>query len=312
MDVHLHQLRSFVAVAEELHFGRAALRLGVSQPQVSRRVRGLEDELGVELFRRAGRRTTLTDAGAAVLEHAREALVAAERLRARADVARRGGAGRVAVGFVWSTLGAYLPRLVAAAAEQHGGIDLTVRQLRFVDVVPALRRGDVDIAIVRTLPGPSEMVGLLLRREPSLLALPDGHPLAARESVAIEQLDGQPLIALRRAMAPEAHDAAWAALHARGVEPRVVQDATTPSEALALVSAGIGVFRLPAGAASPQPGVVFRELEGVFSTCELLRRPEPPAPPVATIVELARRLFSDADDASKHAPRDLEVRIVDP
>ncbi len=312
MDVHLHQLRSFVVVAEELHFGRAALRLGLSQPQVSRHVRALEDVLGVELFLRTGRRTALTDAGAAVVEHARETLGAVERLHARAEVARRGGAGRVTVGFVWSTLGAYLPRLVAAAAEQHGGIELSVRQLRFVDVVPALRRGDVDIAIVRTPRGRNEMVRLLLRREPSMLALPDGHPLAACDSVAVEQLDGQPLIALRRATMPEAHDAAWAALQFRGVEPRIVQDATTPTEALALVSAGIGIYRLPAAAASPQPGVVFRELQDVFSTCELLRRPEPPAPPVTAIVELARRLFGDADDASKNATPDLEASVGDP
>jgi len=297
MDLKLYELRSFVVVAEELHFGRAALRLGVSQPQVSRHVRGLEHALGVELFVRSGRRTALTDAGAGLLEHARESLAAAERLRAQADVARRSGAGRVAVGFVWSTLGAYLPPLVAAAAE-HGQIDLSVRQLRFVEVVPALRRGDVDIAVVRRIGDPSEMLKVVLRREPSALALPDGHPLASQATVAIEQLDGEPLIALRRAVAPEPYDAAFNGLLARGVRPRLVEHVTSPTEALALVSAGLGIYRLPASAAQPHAGVVYRELEGVFSSCELMRRPEPPAPAVKAIVELAQRLFGDARDAS--------------
>ncbi len=312
MDVQLHQLRSFVVVAEELHFGRAALRLGVSQPQVSRHVRGLEDSLGVELFRRAGRRTTLTDAGAAVLEHARETLASAERLQARADIARRGGTGRVAVGFVWSTLGAYLPSLVAAAAERHKEIDLSVRQLRSAEVVPALRRGDVDLAIVPTLRQPSEMIRVVLRREPSVLAVPDRHELASQNSVAVEQLDGQPLIMLRRAVAPEAHDGALAALEARGVQPRIVQYATSPTEALALVSAGIGIYRLPAEAAPPHAGVTYRGLDGVFSSCELMRRPEPPAPPVMAIAELARSLFSDAQPASKNGADGLEAGLGGP
>jgi Bacterial regulatory helix-turn-helix protein, lysR family len=100
----LEQLRTFVTVAEELHFGRAALRLGLSQPQVSRRVRALEESLGLALFVRTPRRTALTDAGARLLDDARETLDAADRLERRAAAAGRSATGRVTVGFIWSTV----------------------------------------------------------------------------------------------------------------------------------------------------------------------------------------------------------------
>src|SRR5581483_11424282 len=206
----LEQLRAFVAVAEELHFGRAALRLGLSQPQVSRRVRALEDTLGLELFVRTPRRTALTDAGARLLGDACETLAAAERLRDRARTARRTAAGRVGVGFVWSTLGAHVAPLVVAAAERHPDIELSICQLRFVEIVPALRRGDVDLAIVRALHEQSEMIEVTLRHEPSALAISEQHPLTGRGKIVLADLDCLPMVALRRDLAPSAYDAVTA------------------------------------------------------------------------------------------------------
>ncbi|MGO9974682.1 MAG: LysR substrate-binding domain-containing protein [Solirubrobacteraceae bacterium] len=307
MDLDTTLLRSFVSVAEELHFGRAALRLGISQPQVSRRVRLLEETLSVELFVRTARRTELTDAGAALLADARETLTAVERLHARAGIARRGAAGRVAVGFVWSTLGSFLPQLVAAAAERHRQIELAVRQLGFIEILPALRRGDVDLVIARPLMTESEMVELTLRHEASVLAVPEGHRFARQAGVALAQLDGQPMIALQRALVPALYDAQLAAARARGVEILIAQHARSPSEALALVGAGIGVFRLPASAAHPHPGVVYRELADTPARLVLVRRPSPPPPPVSAIVELARELFVDAYDASNDAGDAVEA-----
>jgi DNA-binding transcriptional LysR family regulator len=291
MDLELQHLRSFVAVAEERHFGRAALRLDLSQPQVSRHVRALEDALGVTLLTRTSRQTALTAAGAAALADARETLAAVERLRTRAAAARA-GAGRVAVAFVWSTLAGYLAPLVAAAAD----IDLAVRQLRFVEVVPALRRGDVDLAISRPFHEPSETVERTLRVEPSVVALAAGHPAAARERLTLEEFAALPLILLRRDLAPRSHDAARDAARRRGVSLNVVREARSPAEALALVGAGLGAYRLPASAAAPHPGVVYRELEGAPTRAVLLRRPEPPAPAVAAAIALAVRTF-DASDA---------------
>ena len=303
----LDQLRAFVTVSEELHFGRAALRLGCSQPQVSRRVRGLEDELGLQLFVRTARRTALTDAGVRLLEDARDTLAAAERLERRAAQAGRSAAGRVVVGFVWSTLGAHVAPLVAAAAERYPEIELSVGQLRFVEIVPALRRGDVDLAIVRSLFEESEMIELTLRREPSVLAIPADHPLARAEKLVLAQLDELPMVALERDLAPSAYDAVTAAAGERGVRLRIVQQTRSPSEALALVSAGIGVYRLPSSAALPRHGIIYREIEDAPSRLVLIRRPEPPAPAVAAIASLAGEVFSDADDASNDGAGGLEL-----
>jgi DNA-binding transcriptional LysR family regulator len=303
----LEELRAFVTVAEELHFGRAALRLGRSQPQVSRRVRALEDGLGVQLFVRTARRTALTDAGARLLDDARDTLAAAERLERRAAAVGRSAAGRVIVGFVWSTLGAHVAPLAAAAAERHPEIELSVCQLRFVEIVAALRRGDVDLAIVRSLFEETEMVEETLRREPSVLAIPAAHPLACAEDLTLSQLDGVPMVALQRDVAPKAYDAVTAAAAEIGLTLRIVQQTRSPSEALALVSAGIGVYRLPSSAALAHHGVVYREIVDAPSRLVMIRRPEPPAPAVAAIAKLAAELFIDADHASNNGAGALEL-----
>ncbi len=310
MDLDPGELRAFVTVAEELHFGRAALRLNISQPQVSRRVRALEETLGVELFVRTARRTTLTDAGEMLLLDAREALAGFDRLRARARVVRSGAGGRVSVGFVWSTLSAFLPQLVAAAAERHRDIELSVSQLVFLEMLPALRRGDVDLIIGRSAREESDVVEETLRREPSVLAIPDGHPLTRQDTLRLAQLDGEPMIAFSRALVPSAYDASVAAARERGVEIRIVQHARSAGEALALVSAGLGVYRLPASAVAPYPGVTYREIEDAPARVVLLRRPAPPPPAVAAIAALARDLFTDAPDASNDAALGLEGALV--
>ena len=262
------------------------------------------------LFARDARRTVLTDAGRALLPDAQQALAAATRLRERAAEAARGAVGRVGVGFVWSTLRGYLPGLVAAAAERHPEIELSVSQLHYLEIIPSLRRGDVDLTITRRVHEDNEMVDQVLRHEPSLLAVPEAHPLAAETLVDLEALDGLPLIALRRQLVGGAFDAVLGRLRDRGITPRIVHEARSPTEALALVSAGLGVYQLPANAATPHAGVVYRRLRDVVSPIVLLRRPEPPAPPVAAIVQLAQELFIDAPDASNDAVAGLETGVA--
>ena len=308
----LEQLRAFVTVAEELHFGRAALRLELSQPQVSRRVRALEDGLGVQLFVRTPRHTVLTGDGARLLEDARDTLAAAERLERRAAAAGRSAAGRVVVGFVWSTLGAHVAPLVAAAAERHPEIELSICQLRFVEIVPSLRRGDVDLSIVRSLFDESEMIESTLRREPSVLAMAPDHPLAGAEAVTLSDLDDLPMVALQRDLAPKAYDAVTAAAAAIGVRLRIVQQTRSPSEALALASAGIGVYRLPSSAALPHNDIVYREIDDAPSRLVMVRRPEPPAPALATVIGLTEKLFGDANNASNNGAAALEPSLTAP
>jgi DNA-binding transcriptional LysR family regulator len=295
IDPAFQQLRSFVAVAEELHFGNAALRLGLSQPQVSRHVANLERELGLALFVRTPRATTLTDAGSELLGDARDTLESIERLRRRARRIARGGIGTVTVGFVWSTLAGYLAPLLSAAADSGRRIDLSVSHLRYTELVGALRRGDVDLLITRALGTETEFVVTTLNREPSVLAVPEHDPLAARDVVRVEQLHGQPIVTLGPDVIPGVFEASRARLLGRGIVPSAHRHASSPSEALALVAAGVGVYyQLPVTAALPQAGVVYRRLDGMTQRTLLARRPEPPSPALTAVIELIGELFGNA------------------
>jgi LysR family transcriptional regulator, benzoate and cis,cis-muconate-responsive activator of ben and cat genes len=271
-------------------------------------VAALEQVLGVTLLERTARRVQLTDAGAALLGDARETLETADRLGRRARMVGRGGLGTVSVAFLWSTLNGYLPPLVAAAAERHPDIELSVSQLRFTEIPDALRRREVDLAITRGTLGTTELSIARLNNEPTVLAIPAGHPLAARDAIAQRELTGQPLVSLARETIPTAYDAQRAQLVREGIVPSAHRTASTPSEALALVAAGLGIYyRMPRSAAISQPGVVYRPLLGIPMATLLVRRPEPPGPAVSAIAELAAALFGDADDASKDAPAALEA-----
>ena len=274
---------------------------------MSRHVAGLERALGVTLVHRTPRRVELTDAGRELLGDAREALASAERLLRRARTAGRGGSGTVAVGFIWSTLNGYLAPLVAAAAEHHPQIELAVTQLRFVDHEHALRRGEVDLVITRAFSPAPEFVVSELNREPSMVAVPTGHPLAGRSTVAVEDLGGEPLIALARETIPEAYEAEAGRLTGT-VRPAALHHASSPSEALARVAAGLGIYyRIAASAAVAQPGVVYRELRDPPIRTLMARRAEPPPAALVAIERLATQLFGDASHAWNDALRTVET-----
>jgi DNA-binding transcriptional LysR family regulator len=299
IEPDLQQLRSFITVAEELHFGNAALRLGLSQPQVSRHVANLERELGVTLFTRTPRSTTLTDAGSELLADARETIASMQRLQRRAAQVARGGLGAVTVGFVWSTLSGYLAPLVSAAGDSRRQIDVSVSHLRFTDLVPALRRGDVDLLITRALGAKTEFVLDTLNREPTVVAIPARHPLARLDVLLPRDLAGAPFVTLGPDVLPGLFEASRARLLDQGIVPSVNRHAGSPSEALALVAAGVGIYySLPASAALPHAGVVYREVQGMTIRTLLARRPEPPSPAVRAVAELIAELFGDAHNAS--------------
>lgn len=294
-----------------MHFGNAALRLGISQPQVSRHVANLERELGVALFVRTPRATTLTDAGSELLADAREAIASVQRLRRRAAQVARGGLGAVTVGFVWSTLSGYLAPLVSAAGDNRRRIDLSVSHLRFTDLVPALRRGDVDLLITRALGVETEFVFEELNREPSVVAVPERHPLARLDALDRRDLVGEPLITLGPDVIPGLFEIGRERLLAQGIVPSATRHAGSPSEALALVAANMGIYyHLPISAMLPHAGVVYRELRGVTVRTLLARRPEPASPAVKAVAQLIRELFSDAHDASDDAAGRLEASPV--
>ncbi len=268
MDPQLRHVRSFVAVAEELHFGRAAARVGIAQPAVSRHVRALEEVVGAPLLKRTSRSTELTDAGHAALGPARELLATAARL-AEAGSAR----GEVTVGFIASTLQGWSLRV-----RGH------IVQLRQIDLAPAVRRGGVDLAIARWVPGATDLVQTQLGSDGVVAAVPAGHRFASRESIQPAELGGEAMVMLERRIWPDGYDAVVALLREQGIETGPIHHTTTPAAALALVAAGTGLFRLAASAAVPRPGVAYVAIEGWTLPVVLIRRAEPPRPAVAAAI----------------------------
>jgi DNA-binding transcriptional LysR family regulator len=285
-------LECFVAVAEDLHFGRAAARLGMAQPPLSQRVKALEEELGVGLFARTSRKVGLTPAGEAFLVEAREVLARVERAGETARRVGQGLGGRLTVGFVNPAMDAFLAGAVARFRQLVPEVALTLREMSTPEQVAALGAGRLDVGFIRF--AGQKLAGLeaeVIFREPYLAALPAEHVLAGRGRVTLGRLVREPLImpppgdlpALRAAM-----DEAFARV---GGNHETVQEARSKFTVLSLVAAGVGVALVPASARVwRRRGVVFREVVGVLPEVELAaawpRGRDHPA--AARLVALAR------------------------
>lgn len=253
--MELRHLRYFVAVAEELHFGRAAVRLHLSQPPLSQQIRDLEAELGAALFTRSRRRVELTPAGRALLPEARELLA---RAGAAADLVRRvaeGRAGRLALGFMGPAMEGLLPRAVARFREERPEVVLDLRELGTPAQVEALGQGRISLGAIRVFGAPPPGLDTLpLADEPYVLAVPADHRLAGARRVALRRLAGERLVFFPRRAGPALHDAILGCLARAGGAPQVVLEATAKRTILALVAAGAGLGFVPASTADT-PGV---------------------------------------------------------
>ncbi len=261
MDVR--QLRFFMAVAEELHFGRAARRLNMSQPPLSQQIRALEDGLGVRLFTRTSRSVVLTDAGRAMMERAGDILAAMERLGTEVQDAQRGMTGRLPIGFVRPAMEGRLPGAIREFRRERPEVALELREMLTPDQLTALRAGELRVGFVR-LYG-HDLTGLvaeLFMREPYVLAIPRGHALARMRRVPLGRLAGEPMIFHPRHLMPALHDAMTACCVRAGFRPSIVQEARVKQTAIALVAAGLGMAFVPrSSTVSQRPDVVFRPLE---------------------------------------------------
>ncbi|QNG19056.1 LysR family transcriptional regulator [Rhodococcus triatomae] len=239
--MELRQLHAFLAVAEELHFGRAAERLHLAQSPLSQTIRALERELGARLFERTTRSVRLTAAGEALLTPARiiDAQVDAARRVTRA--AGAGETGRVSVGFGGASGYAVLSALTRELAESSPGIELDLRpQMYSGEVVESLARGTLDMGIVG-LPVPAGLATRVVRRESLVLAVPDGHALATRAEIVPADLAGERFVAYPSDHGSVVRDATTALCADAGFAPVVAHEAPDPYSLLAMVGAGLGV-----------------------------------------------------------------------
>jgi DNA-binding transcriptional LysR family regulator len=233
-------------VAEELHFGRAAARLRISQPPLSQQVRRLERELGAELFQRDRRHVELTAAGRALVPEARRTLAAAERAAAAVAAVSAGASGRLALGFVGSTAHGVLPVLVRALRERAPALEIALREANTALQVDLLRRGLLDAGLVRP---PIQAAGIeieVVGVEPLRAVLPDDHPLAGRRSLPLDALAGEPFVLFPRSIGPGLYDQVVGLCRAAGFSPNVVYESGATATMVAMVEAGVGVSVLPA------------------------------------------------------------------
>lgn len=256
----LRQLKYFVAVAEERHFSRAATRLHLSQPPLTRQVQALEDELGAKLFVRTSRGVELTQAGATLLADARDIHTLVDRASARARLAGAGQAGRLDIGLYGTAMFDVLPRLLTSFRGAHPQVQLVLHQGRGTEQLVALRRGRVELAFERMVPHEDDLAVELVASEPVVVALNADHRLVDLAAVDVMDLENDDWIL---PAAPESllADTGLALARAHGFEPRVTCRVDDVVTGLLHVASGVGVQLTPQSAAALQmPGLVYKPL----------------------------------------------------
>ncbi|MGQ4275092.1 LysR substrate-binding domain-containing protein [Terrihabitans sp. B22-R8] len=286
----LGQLRCFVAVAEELHFGRAAARLNITQPPLSRQIQLLEHVLEVRLFDRTSRSVMLTRAGQSFLPEARRLLRFAESAALAAKRTARGEAGTLNLGFTAASGYEFLPRLITSVRRQAPDIDLVLREMVSAEQIEGLVSGRIDAGLIRSPFNRREFRSMCVVREPLLLALPAQHPLAKAERVRLADLDQQNFIAYSPYEARYFYNLVGAIFAAAEISPVYVQYVSQIHSVLGLVKAGLGFALVPQAATNLGfDGVVLRDFENNethIAELHLVWRPANTNPAITTLTEL--------------------------
>ncbi|KUM99061.1 LysR family transcriptional regulator [Streptomyces cellostaticus] len=261
--MELRHLAAFVAVAEELHFGRAAQRLHVAQSPLSQQIRSLERDLGARLFERSTRSVRLTDAGRSLLGPAKALLADAAVVRRSVRSAQLGVVGRVSIGFAGASSYGCLPVLTRAVTTQLPGIELVLEGPTYAGEALGRIAGDVlDVGFV-SLPVRRGVSARVVRVEPLMVALPDGHRLAGCAEIPLSQLASEAFVTFPASRGSAVREAMVQACRDTGFTPRIVQEAPDAYTLLALVGAGVGVGIVVASADSIRlEHVCFRRLAG--------------------------------------------------
>lgn len=263
--IELRLWRQFAAVAEELHFGRAAARLHMTQPPLTQAIAHLETLLGVRLFDRSKRSVQMTAAGAALLPQVLDLLARAQALPGQARAADAGEVGRLRLAFVSTAGFSLLPAWVRAFRERNPRVQLELLEATGDMQLQAFERNDIDAGVILHSPGfaPPGLQSRRVAREPLVLALPEQHPLAGKASLALDEVLVLPLVIFPRRILPSLYDAIFGMYHAAAQPPQVAQEAIQMQTIVNLVSAGLGVAWVPDSVRQFQrPGVVYRSVAG--------------------------------------------------
>lgn len=262
LEFSLPQLHAFVVLAGELHFGRAAARLGIAQPPLSQQIRRLEDRVGYPLFTRAAGGVALTPAGEELLPAARGALTGLTDALTAAREAGAGRAGSLRIGFAASLALTVLPGLLRRFREAFPDVHLHIYEMTTAPQFTALHNRDIDVGLLREPHADAALDFKVVLTEPFVAVLPAGHPLAASRRVPLAQLAGARFVLLPRHAGPGLYDQILGLCGEAGFTPRIAQHAVEWQTVCGLVEAGAGVSIAPASARRIRlSGVAFRPVE---------------------------------------------------
>lgn len=284
----IRHLWLFLAVAEEQNFGRAAKRLGMSQPPLSEQIQVLEQALKVTLFERSRRGAKLTPVGAAILPAVRKFAEQLERLELAVEEAVAGQSGMLTIGAISTAMFDVLPGLIDRLKQQYPHLTVSVREIDSVEAVPALEAGDIDLAFARLDGdlGPA-IQSLPLQEDRLMVALPNDHPLATRTRISLSSLASEPLVMFSRKVSPVYFDNLIATCRASGFSPRVLHEVRSVASQIAFVSCGQGIALVPASLKKLAPdNVVLRSLTQKLNvvTTAMAWNTERPNPLVSELV----------------------------
>jgi DNA-binding transcriptional LysR family regulator len=261
----LNQLRCFVTVAEELHFGRAAVRLHMTQPPLTRQIQLIEHSVGTSLFSRTNRMVRLTPAGRSLLPEAHAILRLAEKARMSALRTGLGEAGRIVIGFTATAGYEFLPEMLGELRRTLPDIDLELREMVSRQQVDALDNGQLDVGLLRQLPiDRDDLDSVCVAREPLVAALPLDHPLTRRASLHLRDFNGRPLVMYSPDEAQYFHELVRHVFARIGARPNYGQHVSQIHSMLAVVRSGLGAALVPESASRlAYEGLVFREIDGI-------------------------------------------------
>jgi DNA-binding transcriptional LysR family regulator len=303
--MELRHLRYFAAVAEELHFGRAARKLHISQPPLSMQIRALEEELGVTLLNRTQRSVSLTQAGNALLAEARHILARVDQAILTTKRAGRGEIGELLVGFISVADYNVLPEVLREFRRRFPLVNLTLREATSDAQLRDLVAGRMDVGFVLPPVNEPALESVAILREPLIAALPEKHPLARKPGkLALEKLNDAPFILFPRPNAPGLYDDIVSCCKAAGFSPRVEQEAIQMQTIVSLVSAELGVALIPASMMHlRRTGVIYKELRGGSPPIEihLAWRRGDDLPALRVFIDVATQVAKNATTTRKSA-----------
>jgi len=268
--MELRQIKYFVTVAEELNFRRAAELLYMEQPPLSRQIRHLEKELGVELFNRTKRGVTLTEAGQAFLDEARLTLTQAELAVQAAKLASRSKQTTLKIGFSICTFNRILPEMIQAFRQDFPDVEVNLQEMTTVAQVKALQASEIDVGFLHLPIHADDLQTEVVILDQFVAVLPENHPLAKLPQLSLRSLAEEPFVLFSRQAKPDFYDQLIKTCQQVGFTPRIVQEATPPEVAISFVAAGVGVSLVTAIHQEKQnSGVVFRTISDAIAPLEI-------------------------------------------